>query len=234
MSVMEQRYQAVLEVLSSLLPVTEVAARYGVSRQTLYAWLARYEADGLPGLADRSHRPGHHPWQVDDAVAALVCELRRAHPRWGPRRLRHELGLRQVEPLPSRSTVYRVLLRAHLVEGRPRRRPRSSFRRWERPAPMDLWQLDVTGSAWLVDGTELKVITGEDDHSRFSVLATVVRRATGRAVCRAFASALVEYGCPDQVLTDNGKQFSGKFNKPRPAEVLFDRICRKNGIDHLL
>jgi hypothetical protein len=99
---------------------------------------------------------------------------------------------------------------------------------------MDLWQLDVTGSVWLVDGTELKVVTGEDDHSRFSVLATVVRRATGRAVCRAFAAALAAYGCPDQVLTDNGKQFTGKFNKPRPAEVLFDRICRKNGIDHLL
>src|SRR3954452_6000886 len=168
---MEQRYQAVLEVLSSLLTVTEVAARYGVSRQTVYAWLARYEADGLPGLADRSHRPPHHPWQVDDKVAAMVCEMRRAHPRWGPRRLRYELGLRGgVVALPSRSTVYRVLVRAHLVEGRPRRRPRESYRRWERPAAMDLWQLDVTGSVWLVDGTELKVITGEDDHSRFSVL----------------------------------------------------------------
>ena len=61
LSVMEQRYQAVLEVLSSLLPVTEVAARYGVSRQTVYAWLARYEAEGLTGLADRSHRPRRHP-----------------------------------------------------------------------------------------------------------------------------------------------------------------------------
>jgi transposase len=92
LSVMEQRYQAVLEVVSSLLPVTEVAARYGVSRQTVYAWLARYEADGLPGLVDGSHRPRHHPGQLEDRVAALVCELRRAHPRWGPRRLRHELG----------------------------------------------------------------------------------------------------------------------------------------------
>jgi transposase InsO family protein len=103
--------------------------------------------------------------------------------------------------LPSRSTVYRVLVRAHLVEGRPRR-SRASYRRWERPAPMDLWQLDATASVWLVDGTELKVITGEDDHSRFSLFATVVRRATGRAVCRTFAAALAAYGCPDQVLTD--------------------------------
>jgi transposase InsO family protein len=139
-----------------------------------------------------------------------------------------------VPAVPSRSTVYRVLVREHLVAGKSRRRTRESYKTWERPSPMDLWQMDITGSVWLADGTELKVVTGEDDHSRQAVIAKVVRRGTGRAVCQAFAAALAEYGCPDQVLTDNGKQFTGKFNKPRPAEVLFDRICRKNGIEHLL
>jgi len=231
---MEQRYHAVLEVITSLVPVSEVAVRYGVSRQTVHAWLRRYETDGLPGLADRSHRPHGHPWQLEPRVAALICELRRSHSRWGPRRLRHELGVRGVDPLPSRSTVYRVLVREHLVQGRSRRRSRASYRRWERAAPMDLWQMDITGSVWLADGTEAKLITGVDDHSRFCVIATVVRRGTGRAVCQAFTAALREYGCPDQVLTDNGKQFTGKFNRPRPTEVLFDRICRKNAIEHLL
>ena len=84
---MEQRYHAVLEVITSLVPVSEVAERYGVSRQTVHAWLARYEAEGLPGLADHSHRPRHHPWQLDAEVAALICQLRRSHHRWGPRRL---------------------------------------------------------------------------------------------------------------------------------------------------
>jgi transposase InsO family protein len=99
---------------------------------------------------------------------------------------------------------------------------------------MQLWQLDVTGSLFLADGTECKVVTGIDDHSRFCVIATVVRRATARAVCAAFGAALVEYGCPEQVLSDNGKQFTGRFTRPQPVEVLFDRICRKNGIEHLL
>ena len=38
------------------------------------------------------------------------------------------------------------------------------------------------------------------------------------------------YGIPDEVLSDNGKQFTGRFGKSRPAEVLFERICRRNGI----
>jgi hypothetical protein len=99
---------------------------------------------------------------------------------------------------------------------------------------MQLWQLDVMGSVLLADGTECKLVSGVDDHSRFCVIAQVVSRATGRAVCQAFADALLTYGCPEQVLTDNGRQFTGKYGRPRPAEVLFDRICRRNGIEHLL
>ena len=67
---------------------------------------------------------------------------------------------------------------------------------------MQLWQLDVTGSVFLIDGTELKLISGIDDHSRFCVIATVARRATARAVCRAFLAAMAIYGIPEEVLTD--------------------------------
>ena len=62
------------------------------------------------------------------------------------------------------------------------------------------------------------------------MIAVVARRATGRAVCRAFVAAMRTYGIPDEVLSDNGKQFTGRFGRPRPAEVLFERICRRNGI----
>jgi transposase InsO family protein len=64
------------------------------------------------------------------------------------------------------------------------------------------WQLDITGSVFLADGTELKLISGIDDHSRFCVIATVVRRATARAVCRAFIAAMNAYGIPNGVLPD--------------------------------
>jgi transposase InsO family protein len=144
--------------------------------------------------------------------------------------LRHELGKRGIRPLPGRATIYRMLVRNNLVNPVRRRRRREDFIAWERPEPMELWQLDIVGSVMMADGSEIKVITGVDDHARYCVIAKVVRRATGRAVCAAFVTAMQRHGVPSEVLTDNGKQFTGRFTRPRPAEVLFERICRENGI----
>ena len=85
----------------------------------------------------------------------------------------------------------------------------------------------------LADGTSAKALTGVDDHSRFCVSAVLMRREHTRGVCDGFAAALRTHGVPAQVLTDNGKVFTGRFGHP-PVEVLFDRICRENGIEHLL
>ncbi len=96
---------------------------------------------------------------------------------------------------------------------------------------MQLWQMDVMGGVILDDDTEAKVVTGVDDHSRFCVAAGLVTRATSKAVCAVLSSSLHRYGIPDEILTDNGKVFTGRFG-PQPVEVLFDRICRENGISH--
>jgi hypothetical protein len=98
---------------------------------------------------------------------------------------------------------------------------------------MELWQMDVVGGIGLADGTSAKILTGIDDHSRFVVCAGVMTRATSRAVCAHFAQAMRRHGAPQEVLTDNGKVFTGRFGL-KDTEVLFDRICRENGIDHLL
>jgi len=232
LSVTEQRYRAVLEVLAGV-PVTEVADRYGVSRQSVHAWLGRYRDEGPPGLEDRGHKVHAHPWQIPAELESAVCELRRAHRKWGPKRLVFEMGRRGLGTV-TRSTVYRVLVRNQLIEPRSRRRRRQDYIRWERPVPMQLWQLDVTASAFLAGGAEVKIVTGLDDHSRYCVIARAVLRATARPVCRAFVEAMAVYGVPEEVLTDNGTVFTGRFIRPRPAEVLFERICRENGITQRL
>ena len=231
LSVMEQRYQAVLAVVQDGWKVTEVAERLGVSRQSVHNWIARYEAGGLAALSDRSHRPASCPHQTPAEIEALICELRREHPGWGPRRIEHQLGRLGIEPVPSRSAIYRCLKRHGLVELRRRRKRRDEFRRWQRERPMQLWQMDVMGGVLLDDATELKVVTGVDDHSRFCIAAGLVTRGTSKAVCAVLAQALSRYGIPDEILTDNGKVFTGRFG-PQPVEVLFDRICRENGISH--
>jgi transposase InsO family protein len=233
LTVVEQRYLAVMEVIRDGWKVIEVAERHGVSRQSVHAWLRRYQEGGLEALGDRSHRPVSCPHQMPAEVEVRVCELRRLHPSWGPATIVHQLGRDGLETLPSLSGVYRALVRHGLIDPKTRRRKRKDYVRWERDRPMELWQLDVMGGVLLADGTELKLVDGLDDHSRFCVAAGLVPRATARAVCGVFADAMRRYGVPDEVLTDNAKVFTGRLG-PHPVEVLFERICRENGVIHRL
>ena len=230
LSKMEQRYQAVLAVIQDGWKVTEVAARVGVSRQTVHNWIQRYEQGGLAALSDHSHRPASCPHQTPAEIEAAICEMRRLHPGWGPRRIEHELA-KVFEQVPSRSSIYRCLKRHELIELRRRRKRRDEYVRWERDRPMQLWQMDVMGGVLLADGTELKIVTGVDDHSRFCVAAGLVHRGTTKAVSEVLLGSLRRYGIPDEILTDNGKCFTGRFGA-HPSEVLFDRILRERGISH--
>ncbi len=233
LNVVEQRYQAVLEVLNNGATVTDVARRYGVARQTVHEWLRRYGSQGLAGLVDGSARPLSCPHQMPVEIEAKIVEMRRAHPGWGPRTLLHELERAGVDMLPSLSATHRCLIRHGLINPQARRRKRSDYKRWERSRAMELWQMDIVGGVKLADGSEAKIVSGVDDHSRFCISAYVVVRATARPTCDALALAMRRHGVPEQILTDNGKVFTGRFG-PGTGEVLFDRICRENGIRHIL
>src|SRR5687767_5633136 len=102
LNVVEQRYQAVLEVLNHGATVTDVARRMGVARQTVHVWLRRYASEGLGGLVDGSARPLSCPHQMPPKVEARIVELRREHPGWGPRSIGHQLAQERVVPLPGR------------------------------------------------------------------------------------------------------------------------------------
>ena len=169
LSVVEQRLDAVRAVLAGA-SVSEVAAQVGVSRQSVHAWVGRYLSEGVAGLADRSSRPRSCPHQAPERVERAVIELRREHPRWGAKRIRMEL-LRRGLPwqpevrlaqaqVPSTSTINRILRRHGLVRKRPRKRPRDSYLRFERPGPMQLWGIDIVGGIRPPPGEDL---CGEDN-----------------------------------------------------------------------
>jgi transposase InsO family protein len=233
LGLVEQRYKAVLEVLNDGASVTDVARRYGVGRQTVHKWLARYAAAGLGGLVDKSSRPDTCPHQMPPHIEARVLEMRRLHPGWGPRTILNRLVREDAHPLPDRSSIYRALVRHQLIFPSPRKRKPSDYKRWERSRAMELWQMDVTAGVFLADGSRPLVVTGLDDHSRFCVSAKVVARATAKPVCDALLGAIEAHGIPEAILTDNGKVFTGRFTKGSGL-VLFDRICAENGIRHLL
>jgi transposase InsO family protein len=129
--------------------------------------------------------------------------------------------------------IYRCLVRHGAIEAKEKRKRLVTYKRWERGRPMELWQLDVVGGVLLDDGTDAKILTGVDDHSRFCVCSGIMVRANHRPVCGFFVQALERHGVPEEVLTDNGKVFTNRFAL-KPTEVLFDKICRENGITHRL
>jgi len=232
LSMVEQRYLAVREVLDTAAAVTDVATRYGVSRKTIHRWLVRYANEGMGALANRSCKPDRCPHQIAPEVEAAIVKMRRAHPGWGPRTILSKLK-RESTSVPSRSAIYRCLVRQGLIDPKTRRRRRQDYKRWERSRSMELWQIDTMGGVFLTDGTQLSVVTGIDDHSRFCVIANLVLRATAQPVCDALLDGLSRLGIPEQILTDNGKVFTGKRAK-KPTNVQFDRICHNNGIKHRL
>ena len=240
LSVIEQRYRAVMAVLDGA-SVSEVAAEVGrvapvgacvgggaIARRAWPGWRIGRIGRGRVRIGRR------RSWR------RVVCELRRAHPKWGALRILHELmrGPAPPERLPSRSTVQPDP--ACATGWWSRARGGASARTMcagsgRRRCSSGSWTSSI--GPRLVDTAtgelrEARIVTGVDDHSRYCVLARVVERATGRAICLAFTEALERYGAPEEVLTDNGKQFTDRFG--RGGEVLFDKICRRNGIAHRL
>jgi transposase InsO family protein len=232
LSMVEQRYLAVREVLDTGATVKDVAARHGVDRRTLHRWLVRYANDGMGALAAKSTKPDRCPHQLSAVIEARIIAMRTTHPGWGPRTILTKLR-KEFDEVPSRSGIYRCLVRQGLIEPKARRRQRKDYVRWERSRSMELWQMDVVGRIYLSDGTALSAVTGIDDHSRFCVIAKLVVRATARPVCDALLEGFSRHGIPESILTDNGRVFTAKASG-KPTKVLFDRICHHNGVKHIL
>ena len=233
LSVMEQRYQAVLAVIQDGWKVTEVAdALGGLTPER--AHLDRTLRARRLGRARRSFPPSEHV-PTPDRSGARGPDLRDA-PRasWAGGLAGSNTSSRASAWIrcPSRSAIYRCLKRHGLIELRRRRKRRDEFRRWQRERPMQLWQMDVMGGVLLDDGSEL-----QDRHRAWMITAgsASLRVWSGgrppRPSARSWPQALSRHGIPDEILTDNGKVFTGRFG-PQPVEVLFDRICRENGIAH--
>ena len=164
----EQRERLVRDHREDLYPMTELCARYGISRKTGYKWLARFDAAGRQGLRDRSRAPHHCPHRMATETAQLICDARRQHPSWGPEKLLAWLAPRYPRlALPAISTAGDLLGRHGLVKKRRRRR------HYQHPGvvppittqPNDLWTADFKGHFRTRDGIYCYPLTVADQHA---------------------------------------------------------------------
>jgi len=223
---------AVMAVLAGeSVNVSAVCRREGISRPTFYKYVQRCAREGLAGFEPRSRRPSRSPHAVPVEVEnAVVAERERLVAegvdhgaitiQW--RLAQHE---RFAGRVPSVATVHRILRRRGLVAAQPRKRPKSSWRRFEAPAPNEWWQIDSTD--WVIATGLAKIFNILDDHSRVACRSRAVNEASGPEAWRTFCEAAQRWGLPAGMLSDNGLTFSGRL---RGFEVMFEANLRDIGI----
>jgi transposase InsO family protein len=176
----------------------ELCAGFGISRQTGYRWVERYEELGVAGVVERSRRPAHTPRRTDAAVEARVEQLRRQRPDWGARKLAVLLRAEGID-LPA-ITIHRILLRRGLVRVEDQHRPAPE--RFERAAPNELWQMDFKSpTGWDQPVGPLSLL---DDHSRYAVDLHGIWTTRAEPVRERLEDVFEASGVPDGLLMDHG------------------------------
>jgi transposase InsO family protein len=212
----------------------EVAARYGVHRAWVYKLKARYEAEGETALEPRSRRPKTSPAALQPEVVDLIVRVRKeltdagldAGPETIAWHLEHHHGHRV-----SRSTISRHLTAAGLVIPEPRKRPKSSYIRFEASMPNETWQSDFTHYRLTRpdgrSGADVEIICWLDDCTRYALHVTAHARITTPIVKVTFREAAGQHGIPASTLTDNGMVYTVRL-------AGFGRQGGRNGFEQQL
>jgi transposase InsO family protein len=211
------------------LNVTALVAELGISRETFYVYEHRFGEEGLPGLVARSRAPGTHPNQttveVEDLIEAWWHKLCGEGFDHGARSIWARMR-RHGENPPSARTVHRVLVRRGLAKTEPKKRPRSSFRRFTAAQPNGIWQIDGL-EIRLTDGTKQVVIRVLDDHSRMILASVVAATENGRGAWSCVQKAIKRHDPPAMFLSDNGLAFNGSR---KGKLVLVEQNLRQLGV----
>lgn len=208
-----ERMRFVTAAKEGLYDMAELCERFGVSRQTGYTTLQRFEQHGVDGLKDGSHAPHTCPQRISADMRELLLEARRAHPHWGPRTIIDVLRSQHPElAFPAASTVGDLYRREKLVKPRTRTRKwRHPGREWVRVGePNDLWTMDFKGEFRMGDGLRCYPLTIADAHTRFLLVCQGLGSTAHAGAQAVVERAFREYGLPKVIRTDNGGPFATK------------------------
>jgi putative transposase len=209
----DERMRFVMAVEEGAETFAMVCRRFGISRKTGYKWLRRYEAAGIEGLIERSRAPLNHPQALTETIAERCLAVRRAHPTWGPVKVRAWLCRRAPRTeWPAASTIGALFDREGLtVKRRLRRRsPPSSAPFAHCGAANDVWCMDFKGWFLTGDGTHCEPLTLSDAHSRYLLRCQVIARTDTEHVWPVLDAAFREFGLPHRLRSDNGSPFASR------------------------
>src|SRR3954447_25016735 len=192
--------------------IRELCRRFGISAQTAYKWIARFQAQGPEGLHDRSRRPAASPRRSAEDLEAQVLQLRDAHPAWGGRKLRARLQPLAVPDVPAASTITAILRRHGRLDPDQAAAHRPVVR-FEHAAPNQLWQMDFKGHFALGSG-RCHPLTVLDDHSRFALGLLACPDERAETVQTHLTTLFRRYGLPVRLHCDNGSPWGGTPEHP--------------------
>ncbi|WP_371748247.1 integrase core domain-containing protein [Bradyrhizobium sp. CCBAU 53338] len=207
----EERMRFMVAVEKGEESFAAICRRFDVSRRIGYKWLARFEEEGVAGLLDRSRAPAHHPQAIVPKVAERCLEVRRAHPTWGPRKVR--AYLKRAAPKtawPATSMIGELFDREGLTVKRKlrRRSPPSSAPFAGCEAANDVWCIDFKGWFLTGDGKRCEPLTLTDAHSRYLLRCQALSRTDTDHVWPVLDAAFREFGLPRYLRSDNGSPFA--------------------------
>jgi transposase InsO family protein len=209
---MEQRVGMLADYDTGAFSVTELCARYGVSRDTFYFWAERRQSGAPDWFADRSHAPLSCPHRTAPAIEKAVVAMRRRFGFFGPRKIKFRLERERPDVAwPAASVIGDILKRAGLVKPVRRRRPAIEQGRKVAPAAAanNEWCVDFKGWFRTRDGSRIDPLTITDAYSRYllDVRATAMSIEGVRPV---FERAFRAHGLPQAIRSDNGSPFGSK------------------------
>ncbi len=213
--------------LRSKLPAKDFGALVGVSQQTLYKWKRRFLQDGPAGLSEKPARKIGS--RLTEEVKRAILMLKEAHPDWGQDRISAVLARTDAYNV-SAGAVGRFLDESgYQVQEVPTKPHPDKVRRFERARPNQLWQTDLFTFVLKRENRRVHLVAYMDDHSRFIVAYGLHASASGEMVREVFESGIINYGPPEEVLTDNGAQYHTWRGKSA-----FNKYCERRGIRQII
>lgn len=210
--VMTEKEHFIDEMLKGNRPFKHLCAEFGISEKTGHKWKNRYYDEGKRGLFEHSRASHEHPNGLNEDVVIGLLRLKQAHPYWGAKKIQvlFEKAYPQL-PMPSLSSVNRVLNKAGLVKKRRVKKASSDCRRLhQRIIPQevnDVWAIDFKGW-WKSDGEICEPFTVRDLVSRKLLCVKLMKSKDSTAVRAVMTELFKEYGLPKVIRSDNGPPFA--------------------------